>query len=176
MEFINTLHRIDTKLFVRIFAKARVPLLAVAAKAISRSADGYLHALIPFALSFVDSTKALQLATLIVVALLLERPLYWLLKNGLKRKRPADSMLDIQSLIVAGDKFSFPSGHTSAAFLLAAASVVVFGGVMYSIFAWAVAVGVSRVVLGVHYPGDTLSGALMGSLMALSANILIGGV
>ena len=33
-------------------------------------------------------------------------------------------------------------------------------------YLWASCVGLFRVVLGVHYPGDTLAGALMGSAVA----------
>ena len=34
------------------------------------------------------------------------------------------------------------------------------------LFAWAVLVGMARVVLGVHFPSDTLIGALMGASLA----------
>jgi undecaprenyl-diphosphatase len=88
------------------------------------------------------------------------------LKNGLRRRRPQDSFDNFQSLVVAADKFSFPSGHTAAAFLLATSLSLVYGGAFIGVFAWATAVAVSRVALGVHYPGDTLAGAVMGVAVA----------
>jgi len=62
----------------------------------------------------------------------------------------------------------FPSGHTAGAFLLFALiylvlrSRPVLRAVAGSIFlAWGAAVGLARVVWGVHYPSDVLFGALM---------------
>lgn len=57
---------------------------------------------------------------------------------------------------------SFPSGHTAAAaaFATSVGSVwPVAGAVMAAV---AVAVGYSRVHVGVHYPGDVAAGALLG--------------
>jgi undecaprenyl-diphosphatase len=40
-------------------------------------------------------------------------------------------------------------------------------------FAWALMVGISRVVVGVHFPGDVLAGALMGSGIAMGTAYLL---
>jgi lipid A 4'-phosphatase len=63
---------------------------------------------------------------------------------------------------------SFPSGHTAGAFLLFALVYLVprsrpvlrrVAGVIF--LAWGAAVGLARVVWGVHYPSDVLFGALI---------------
>ena len=61
------------------------------------------------------------------IAMLVERATYYILKNTLMRLRPADFKPNFHSLITASDKFSFPSGHTSAAFCIATISVLIFG-------------------------------------------------
>lgn len=86
------------------------------------------------------------------------------MKYSFKRERPFYTYpeLDKQS---EGGGFSFPSGHTSAAFANATALSIAFPKwyVIAPSFVWAGAVGYSRMDLGVHYPSDVLAGAIVGS-------------
>lgn len=61
---------------------------------------------------------------------------------------------------------SFPSDHASAAFGIAVAVLLLdpFAGVLFLVLA--VLIGVGRVVVGEHYPGDVLAGAAVGTLAA----------
>ncbi|PLW84475.1 phosphatase PAP2 family protein [Kineobactrum sediminis] len=144
------------------------------AKAVSRSGDGYLHLLLPLLLLLYGSPHAGPFIQLLIPALLMERALYWSLKNSLKRQRPQEAVPGFRSLVTAADRFSFPSGHSSGAFLLATSLAVIYGGPMAVIFVWAGAVALSRVLLGVHFPGDTLAGAVMGSSIVLLTAHLLG--
>jgi len=88
--------------------------------------------------------------------------------NGIKyvvnRERPFDSYPFIQKL-TTGSGPSFPSGHTSSAFAIATSLSMAYPKwyVISGSFAWATAVGYSRMDLGVHYPSDVLVGAIVGS-------------
>jgi len=97
-----------------------------------------------------------------------KRLFYVVLKNKLKRRIPQEYMPGFKSLITASDRFSFPSGHTSAAFCLATATGIILGGPFIVLYVWASFVALSRVVLGMHFPGDTVAGALLGSGVALA--------
>lgn len=174
MRILHKMQQLDVMLFNTVFYHSERGSLRSLAKAASRSADGYLYLLVPATLSLAGAAEIFRLLQLIVLALATERALYWLLKNSLRRRRPQDYITGFRSLITAGDQFSFPSGHTSASFLLATCMTLVYQEPAAPLYIWASCVGLSRVILGVHYPGDTLAGAVMGSSIALLAGTLIG--
>jgi undecaprenyl-diphosphatase len=174
MAILSTLQRFDVALFDTLYSYGRERLgVTRGALAFSRSGDGYLQLLAPVFVWLLRSPLAETYLIAWAIAMLVERAAYYILKNTLKRLRPADLKPNFHSLITASDKFSFPSGHTSAAFCIATITVLIFGGLSMVMFAWALTVGISRVVVGVHFPGDVLAGALMGSGIAMgTASVL----
>ena len=91
-----------------------------------------------------------------------------LLKNWIARARPYDVFDEVRRLIEKQSDYSFPSGHTSASF---AVSVVYCKRlpITYGVLAilLAVAMGLSRLYVGVHYPSDVVGGAVLGALISL---------
>ena len=65
---------------------------------------------------------------------------------------------------------SFPSGHTTSAFCMAALLAFFFPKpsmqVLFLVLAWAV--GLSRIMLGQHFPLDVFAGAALGTVCALT--------
>jgi membrane-associated phospholipid phosphatase len=86
------------------------------------------------------------------------------LKYAVNRPRPFVTYTDLDPRVHVGP-YSFPSGHSSAAFALATSLTMAYPKWYIGIpaFAWAAAAGYSRLHLGVHYPSDVLAGALIGS-------------
>jgi len=144
-------------------------LLCGVSRAVSRSADGFYYPLPLLVLLAMAHPLAMPLAFALIVGFALERPLYLVLKRGFKRNRPAQALADFQSVIVPADHFSFPSGHTSGAFLVATVLVGLFPALGGPLYLWAGTVGMSRVVLGVHFPSDIVAGALLGGSLGVLA-------
>jgi undecaprenyl-diphosphatase len=73
----------------------------------------------------------------------------------------------VHQLISHGTGGSFPSDHATAAFGIALAVAVfmspLWGGVLFVLGVW---IGVARVYVGVHYPGD-IAGALLVAIVGV---------
>lgn len=83
------------------------------------------------------------------------------------RARPFAAHPDATVLLTAPSPDpSFPSDHAAAAFAIAVAVLLVNRRVGAIFLAAATLIAVSRVLLGVHYPGDVLAGAFVGAAAA----------
>jgi undecaprenyl-diphosphatase len=67
---------------------------------------------------------------------------------------------------------SFPSDHSTAAFAIAFAVLFVSRRAGAVFLTGAVAIALSRILVGAHYPGDVLAGALVGLVSALAVTML----
>ncbi|WP_188315933.1 phosphatase PAP2 family protein [Chitinophaga agrisoli] len=90
------------------------------------------------------------------------------LKYILNRPRPFATYHFIEKMTSGGSP-SFPSGHTTDAFVTAGVLSLVFRRwyVTVVVYLWAILVAYSRIDLGVHYPSDVLAGAALGSIAAV---------
>jgi undecaprenyl-diphosphatase len=71
---------------------------------------------------------------------------------------------------------SFPSDHAIAAFAIAFSVALIGGRRLGALFlAAATLIGVTRVIVGLHYPGDIAGGALIGFLSASLVFVVAGG-
>jgi membrane-associated phospholipid phosphatase len=93
----------------------------------------------------------------------------YLIKKLVGRPRPFIRNLKIVPVYIPGES-SFPSGHTSTSFSTAMALSRAYPKwyVVAPAFLWAGGTAYSRMYLGVHYPTDVFSGAILGSGTALA--------
>jgi undecaprenyl-diphosphatase len=95
------------------------------------------------------------------------------LKRTLNRARPTTAIEGFEALVEDPDAFSFPSGHTSAAFAVA----VAVGGEPYCAgpvaLLLATGIALSRTYLGAHYPLDVMVGGLLGAAAGAGTRLLI---
>ena len=153
-------------------------------KVLTHSGDkGILLIVLILALLFIPRTRAIGIMSTISIAIeaLLNNVL---LKNLIARTRPYDEIEGLVNLVGKQSDYSFPSGHTGAAFAVAGAMLVValFGLPMFAktgefkredpslsfklvsvlLIMYATLLAFSRMYVGVHYPTDVLCGLLLG--------------
>ncbi|MBX9851737.1 MAG: phosphatase PAP2 family protein [Cytophagaceae bacterium] len=98
----------------------------------------------------------------------------WFMKPLFERLRPCHDKSINYLLHLAdgcGGLYGFISSHAANHFALATFLTVLLGKQykwIWIVYIWAGIVSYSRIYLGAHYPGDVLTGALAGSLIAIA--------
>ncbi|OXR99244.1 phosphatase PAP2 family protein [Shewanella algae] len=166
------LAELDLRTFRALTQFGRKHDLEASALKFSASGNGPLY--LCLALLMLLEQDGQRFFVLLLLAYAVELPLYLLLKNAIRRKRPCHQVLvGFRASFEPSDKFSLPSGHTAGAFVFASAVWQIYPPLAVPAFIWAGLVGVSRVFLGVHYPLDILAGALLGCSATLIAVVWI---
>ena len=105
-----------------------------------------------------------------------------LLRPMIGRLRPSNAGNPISEFVTLvngyrGGTYGFPSSHASNTFAVAILISLIFKNwrVLVVMYAWALLNCYSRIYLGVHYPGDLLVGALIGSLIGVVVYFIIRG-
>ncbi|KAL6911940.1 hypothetical protein ACP4OV_000745 [Aristida adscensionis] len=154
-----------------------LPVPRLLLKALEVAGDGRIWLPVPISLLLLSATPASSgevspLLAGLVAGLVLDLVLVGLVKVVVRRPRPAYNAADMY-VAVAADHWSFPSGHSSRAFLVAAflAGAGLHRG---ALFLWAAATSASRVLLGRHYVLDVVAGACLGVFEAWLSNLLLG--
>src|ERR1051325_4163143 len=119
--------------------------------------DGKLWLILGLIILFID--KEVLLFSRLAIGLFMEVSIYKILKNVCSRPRPFQRFETISCLLQPPDLYSFPSGHTAAAFVVAVLIGSFYGALLFPFLMLACLIGFSRIYLGVHYPSDVLAGA-----------------
>lgn len=172
MKLLSAINIYDHHMFHWCIARKHRERMVSAGRWVSRSADGHGYLVVLFAAMLLSQWLLLKI---LIVGFVTERVIYFVLKNSLKRPRPEQAIASFTSAVRPADQFSFPSGHTSAAFFMVSVGAVFVPALLEVLWVWAVCVGASRVIIGVHFPTDIIAGATLGySVGALTMTLLLG--
>lgn len=144
------------------------------ARSISFTGDGYAYLLIAVTLLILVPETGLAVTLCGVLAFAMELPLYVILKKLFRRQRPYKVVSALAPIHQPSDEFSFPSGHTAAGFLMAYILSHFFPHLFWPMYIWAGLIGLSRVLLRVHFVSDVLAGVLLGTGLAMLSVHLLG--
>ena len=168
MKFINSLSSLDSICLSSIFGLKGNRFFSFILPWVSRSADGYYYPLIPVALLLIDYETAKSFFAAGIASFAIELPAYKIIKQGIKRSRPFEVLSTIQNRVYPSDRFSLPSGHSSAAFIIVTLIAHLYPFLSAPALVWALLVGMSRIYLGVHYPSDVVAGMVLGIISGVT--------
>ena len=164
---LQQLQCLDTRLYFWIFNCYEQPCIARLSRWTSRLGDGTGYLLAGLLLFWFEPASGTDFLQAGLIAFSIEVPLFLVLKQLIKRDRPCDYLCGVTPAIRPADRFSFPSGHSAAAFAFASVLSIYYPDWSEAAFTVAGLIGLSRVLLGVHYPTDILAGALLGISSAM---------
>src|SRR5512137_1119510 len=171
---LASLLAIDERLLVAA-RRLHGPWRTAVARALTRAGDTSSWILVVLVL-LVAGGPFNALGARLAAATLLGTLLSQVLKRSLHRPRPTSAIHGFEALAENPDRFSFPSGHTTAAFAAAVALAGAPLGIGPAALALAIGIGLSRVYLGAHYPLDVAAGVVLGTTAGAMARLGMGGV
>lgn len=174
-ERVARFHRIlrfDESLLLEL-ARFQGPWRTRLAHALTAAGDARSWTFVTIAFLATCNPTAMRLGARIGTSALLATLFSQVLKRTLGRARPTSAIEGFTALAENPDAFSFPSGHTSAAFAVAVALAGAPFGIGPVSLLLATGIGLSRVYLGAHYPLDVTAGAVLGASAGLVTRVLL---
>jgi membrane-associated phospholipid phosphatase len=116
-----------------------------------------------------DRRRAVEIGAAGVLALVLALVAVVICGQFVNEARPFVHDRDTVLLMKHAADNSFPSDHATVAFAAAVVAALAWPRWAAAFIVGALAIGLARVFAGVHYPGDIVGGAAVGSLAAVAA-------
>ena len=130
-----------------------------------------LYAYLIYFLFKFDKNNILKLITICISAVIISDFITSsIMKPFFERLRPCnnDELLGLIDIVSGcGKKYGFASSHSSTTFSLATIFYYLSKQKFKFLFFWSLAIGYSRIYLGVHYFGDVVVGLFVGFLTSL---------
>lgn len=171
--YLHRMQRLDSNVCVAVSHTTRYRWVRDSFRVASRLGDGVFWYVLMATIVLIKGSEGLVPALHMGLAGLSGTLLYKWLKGKTLRPRPYEVRQDVWLTGTPLDKFSFPSGHTLHAVVFSTVAISYYPALSVVLIPFTVMVGLSRVVLGLHYPSDVLAGALIGLGLALLSIAII---
>lgn len=167
MNILNRIERSDTLLLMLLNSFLKCKTLDVIMPIITYLGSKFFLSLFCLYTILNHNTYIRLIGTQCIISIILSTTVAQVLKKAINRTRPFLSIDTLNVKKIDIDKYSFPSGHTAAAFSLGIMLSLFYHSIAFIFIILSFLVGISRVYLGVHYPSDILIGSLLGSTFSL---------
>jgi len=156
----------DVSVFYSLNGLSSSHLVAVVATLVTQFGYEPILALFAVLLFLVDRQNA-KLALEVLVAFVIADAVVQVLDSVYFRPRPYEALSNVLLPAGLGVGPSFPSGHATRAFAVAAVAALQWGKKAVPIVLISCGVALSRVIIGVHYPLDVMAGAVLGGAIGI---------
>ena len=104
MKLLYSIHKYDVFMFIWLINTRMHSALIKVSRYLSKTGDGQLYLVVIGTLYWLKGIDSLCLKA-ILLGFLIERPVYFVLKNSLKRNRPEVALINFRSIITPSDQF-----------------------------------------------------------------------
>ena len=156
----------DSALCISVNKTSQYRAVRVLFRLISRLGDGVFWYTVMLGIILTQGESSYMPVLHMASAGLTGTLIYKWIKGKTLRPRPYEVHQDIWLTGRPLDRFSFPSGHTLHAVAFCAVGLYYYPQLAGLLLPFTALVGLSRVVLGLHYPTDVIAGATIGGLIA----------
>ncbi len=123
--------------------------------------------LIGYLAYYGEKRGRITIVVLLIAASFSDAICFQVIKPWVGRIRPSHEFYDYINLLVSkGGKYSFPSNHAANSFVFATVLSYFYEKNKTFLYILASAIAFSRVYVGVHYPLDIVSGAIIGYIIS----------
>jgi undecaprenyl-diphosphatase len=157
--FLNRVQKRDDAILMLFNNSMNCKFLNIIMPVVTYVGSSIFAILFCIATFFNVHTRVLSLET--ALALIVSSIAVRIIKINVNRLRPYLILKNLNIRKIGIDNYSFPSGHTTCAFCIAAMLSLNFPSLLLISFLTATSVGLSRMYLGVHYPSDVFIGILI---------------
>lgn len=171
--WVDYFYNKDTRIFMYFNQKIRCKPLDLLMPRITHMGGAFFTIVMCLAMYAFGEGPARVAAQDAIITISGSQGIVQLGKNLVNRQRPYLVLPEVNTLWTKLLKdYSFPSGHTTAGFSLAVVMAQHFPSYGYVVYSLATLVGVSRMYIGMHYPSDVITGAFLGTAVALLTRAL----
>lgn len=171
--YLNRMSEWDSSLCIRVNRTSHNLWVRQWFRLISRLGDGIFWYTVMLGIVLTQGDAGVAPAIHMGLAGLAGTLVYKWLKGKTLRPRPYEVHQDIWLTGRPLDRFSFPSGHTLHAVAFCSVGLVYYPELTWLLLPFTVMVGMSRVILGLHYPSDVVAGAFIGGAIAALSFLLL---